>query len=186
MIESNPITAPQRSWYLNIAILAFVIVAGFSVYFQIAVTRAESKIEALQAQKLELEKPLAANVAKSNAVSAAVAIKSALQKIDAGQVRWAKLVEKINGTIPKEAGTQKPVVVFRSYNGDADGTISVNATTLSGSVDPFADAAATIRAFSTDPAFQHVFVPTLVKSTGNDGASVLNFTMNFLYQQPKF
>lgn len=180
--------APQKkSWLLLVGILSFIVVAGFSVYFQINAVALNRDVQQLQIQKQNLDKPLSGESAsKLNDLQAAVAIKSELQKIEGTQVKWSKLIEKIGQTIPKIKGSTDPIVVFRSYNGDVNGTITVNASTRSGSLDPFADAAVLIRSFSADPVFNHVFVPTLTKSIGSDGNALLNFTISFSYIQPNF
>lgn len=187
MIETNIQQPPRSKTFLTIGILAFVIVAAFSVYFQITAQRAKTEVQKLEARKAELDKPLSGSaVSRLNDLTAAVAIKGELQKIESAQLKWSKLMEKIDATIPKLKETQEPLITFRSYNGDANGTISVNASTRSGALDPFADTAMLIRAFAADPSFKDVFVPTITKSIGSDGNSVLNFTLSFSYLKPTF
>lgn len=187
MIENLPQEAPKRSWFMIASIVTFVAVSVFSIYFQVTVTSAKKEVKKLEMQKDELDKPLTGSAAsKLNELQAAVAIKSQLQKIEISQVRWSKLMEKVSATIPKIKGTQDPIVIFRSYNGDTTGTITVNASTRGGSIDPFADASLLIKAFTSDPSFSDVFVPTLTKSIGSDGNPVLNFVLSFTYQQPNF
>jgi hypothetical protein len=179
--------APRRSWFMVVTFLAFLIIGGFSVYFEIQESKFHSELAELKVKKESLEKTN--NAVEANPAtlrSAAVSVKNTLKKIEAEQLPWSKMIEKIEGTIPKKKGTNEPLINFRSYLGSTEGKISVSATTRSSSEDPFADIASLIAAFAAEPSFQEVFVPSITKSLAPEGEMVLSFSLNFQYQKPTF
>lgn len=181
MIENPPFT-PNRSWFLVAAVIAFFIVVGFSGYFQFQTSSLKSRIEKLGAQKEALVKPSGDETPSPSAQTASLlGAQSSLKKIEAEQLFWSKIIEKIENSVPKLKDANQPIIVLRSYNGSEDGKIAVSATTRADSTDPFADIALTIRSFATDPAFKQVFIPSITKSLAPDGATVLSFSINFEY-----
>lgn len=181
MIENQTFT-PNRSWFLVTATLAFLIVAGFSTYFQYHTSSLQASLNELKTQKETLKKS-SEGAAPSEALtfSSLVAAKSALKTIETDQLFWSKIIEKIEATVPKLKDTNEPIVVLRSYNGSEEGKIAVSGNTRSDSADAFSDIAIALRAFATDPAFKNVFVPSVNKSLAPDGTTVLSFSLNFEY-----
>lgn len=178
---------PRRSWFMVITFVAFLAVAGFSLYFEFETSTAKNRIDELKLKKESLEKPT--EEVKNNEIvlrASALAVKEQLRKIETEQLPWSKIIEKIESTVPKEKETNKPIVRFRSYNGSTEGRITVSATTQSGSPEPFADIASIIRAFAQEPSFKEVFVPSITKSLTPEGEIVLSFSINFNYQKPTF
>ncbi|MBI2638791.1 hypothetical protein HYW83_04350 [Candidatus Peregrinibacteria bacterium] len=183
MIANEPFT-PNRSWFLVAATIAFFIVAALSGYFQFQASSLGSRIENLNAQKESLAKPSSNDDAKPSQtaqIASLMQAQASLKKIDAEQLYWSKIIEKIENSVPKLKDTNQPIIALRSYNGNEDGKIAVSATTRTDSADPFADIALTIRSFATDPAFKEVFIPSITKSLAPDGATVLSFSINFEY-----
>lgn len=169
----------SKSWFVFVSVLGFAVVLFFSVFYEIQTSRYEREIADITAKKQELtaQNKGSGETDRARAVSA----KSYLKDIEKKQVIWSKIVEKMEGTIPRRADTLAPVVTFRSYNGSSEGRISVNATTQPDAVDPFTDISFTIKAFSGDQTFKNVFVPSISRSITPDGQSVITFSMNFEY-----
>lgn len=191
MIEESITTSQpaleKRSWFLVIATVAFFVSAGFSLYFQFQNSRLQKQIDDLNASNASIIAPLSGSSSSAaDALASSLSIKSELQKIETTQFKWSKIIEKIENTIPKVKGATDGIVIFQAYNGASDGTITVNAATRSGSTDPFADTALTIQSFAADPAFKNVFVPSVTKSIASDSSVVLNFSLNFSYNQQNF
>jgi hypothetical protein len=183
MIENPPFT-PNRSWFLVSATVAFLIVAGFSAYFEYHASSLQASLEELKTQKETLKKS-SAGAAPSEALkfSSLLGTKSTLKTIETDQLYWSKIIEKIEATVPKLKDTNEPIVVLRSYNGSEEGKMAVSGSTRSESADGFADIAIALRAFATDPAFKNVFIPSVAKSLSPDGTTVLSFSLNFEYRK---
>lgn len=183
MIE-NPSFTPNRSWFLVAATIAFFIVVVFSGYFQFQTSSLQSRIEKLNAQKESIIKPSEnAAPSESTQIASLLSTQASLKKIEADQLFWSKIIEKIENSVPKLKDTNQSIIALRSYNGNEDGKIAVSATTRTDSGDPFADIALTIRSFATDPTFKQVFIPSITKSLAPDGATVLSFSINFEYKK---
>ncbi len=186
MIETQPFT-PNRSWFLVATLIAFFIVAGFSGYFQIQASALQADLDELKTQKETLLKP-SENPQEKEAgqFASLVQTKTELKNIEATQLLWSKIIEKIENTVPKLKDTNEPLIELRSYNGSQEGKIAVSATTRRDSADPFQDVALVIRAFATDTSFKNVFVPSVTKSLTPDGSTVLSFSMNLEYPPQNF
>lgn len=179
--------ATRRSWFMVAAFLAFLIIGGFSVYFEIRESKLNSRITDLKIKRESLEQE--GEAIREDPIklrAAAFSIKDELKKIEAEQLPWSKIIEKIEGTVPKIEDTNEPIVNFRSYLGSTEGKVSVSATTRGSAADPFADVASLVRAFVDEPSFQEVFVPSITKSLTPSGDTVLSFSINFSYQKPNF
>lgn len=178
---------PRRSWFMVVTFLAFLIIGGFSAYFEIQESKLNSRITDLKIKREGLEKASVAEGEDPTKLrAAAFSVKNELKKIEAEQLPWSKIIEKIEGTVPKMKDTNEPIVNFRSYLGSTEGKVSVSATTRSGSEDAFADVAALVRAFVNEPSFKEVFVPSVTKSITPAGETVLSFSLNFSYEKPSF
>lgn len=188
MINSLP--QPKHSWFLVSSLVAFVTIAGFSVFFQIKSTAAETKLNNLKLQKENfLKAPTDAQSATEGAIdeiSRALLAKSQLKTIEAVQLPWSKIIEKIENTIPKEKDTSKPTIELRSYTGSEEGQLAVSATTRPLTADPFGDTANLIRAMTAEPVFKNVFIPSITKSITPEGETVLSFSINFNYVKQTF
>lgn len=180
--QENSVVPQKKSWLLTVAITAFVVTSAFSIFFGFRKSSLEGEINRLQAQKKQLESQ--ENTSTMNARARALEIKNKIEALEKTQISWSKITEKIDKTIPTEKESGKRLVQFRSYNGNAEGKISVSAATNSDSADPFNDIAQTIRAFSADGSFINIFVPSITRSLTQDGSIVLSFSMTFTYQQP--
>ncbi|MBI4994253.1 hypothetical protein HZC21_01240 [Candidatus Peregrinibacteria bacterium] len=184
MIQTDNIQNAKRSWGPIIIGIAFSIIALLSIYFEIRQSGYAAKIEKLTAKKEELNTQLKAN--KIETGSAAEAIKKELEQIEAAQLNWSKIIEKIENAVPRLKNSNVPVVNIRSYNGSEEGIISANAVTRPDSPDPFADTALLITAFNSEPSFKRVFVPSISKSITPEGGAVLSFSINFQYEKANF
>lgn len=182
-----PYPGSQRSWFMAIAITAFVILTGFSIYSALLKNSLQGEVNSLKVKKEALSTP-AAVFQKSGADAAisVIAAKNALSRIESSQLQWAKIIDKIESTVPKLKDTAAPVVTLKSYNGTEDGKVSISAGTRSDAFDPFADISLLIRTFTNEPAFKHVFVPSITKTLTSDGSTILSFSINFEYSKASF
>lgn len=169
----------SKPWFVFVSVLGFAVVLFFSVFYEIQTSRYEREIAQINAKKQEIAAQSKSTTEGDRA--RAVSAKSYLKEIEKKQVIWSKIVEKMEGTIPRRADTLAPVASFRSYNGSSEGRIAVNATTQPDAVDPFTDIAFTVKAFVSDPIFKNVFVPSISRSITPDGQAVITFSMNFEY-----
>lgn len=184
MLE-QPVETPKRPWFLVAGMLAFLVTVAFSFVAQWQKSSLTDRVDELLAKQEALK---AAPGVEDNqvAVGTLLRIKDQLKHVEDNQLLWSKIIEKIENTIPRAEDTKSPVAVFRSYRGNDQGILSVSATTQEDSANPFSDIGRLIRAFSTEPAFQHVFVPSITKNITPSGAIVLSFSLNFSYQKATF
>lgn len=180
----------RRSVLLVAAVAAFIIVTCFSFYASLSRSNLEDKKVALT---LEFEHLKQEALKKAEDVPATVSdilrIKQHLTTIEQRQLLWSKVIEQIERTIPKNEKTGTPIIQIRSYNGSEDGTISVSAVTQRDSQDPYSEIALLLRAFTTEPSYKNVFIPSITQTLLLDAgaeASVLSFSMNFSYQKQAF
>lgn len=191
MIENTPsgtapeAGAPRRSWLAAAGIIAFLAVAGFSVFFEIQQARLSKKLEGINTE-LKAFEDKAAEEKNSTSSSELTVIKNALKNLEENQIFWSRVIEKIETTIPRLKETNEKVVFVRSYTGDERGIIALNASTRAGAFDPFSDIALTIKAFASEPALQNVFVPSITRTLTPEGATVLSFSLNFKYKKQTF
>lgn len=179
--------APKRSWFLAASVIAFALIAAFSIYFKFQHSSLEKQLQELTAQKEALENPAETTAADSAALKASAAkVRTELQEIEASGFSWSKIIEKIENTVPKLQNTSTGIVDFRSYNGSEDGKISVSALTRPNAFDAFSDVALTIEAFAAEPSFKNVFVPSITKSITPQGETVLGFGLNLEYEKMEF
>ena len=185
MLEQPETTEPKHPWMLVVGALAFLVTTVFSFTFQWQKSSLVERVFELAAQK-EATKETTGTEESSVATGTLLQIKDQLQHIEDNQLLWSKIIEKIETTIPKTVDTKKPVAVFRSYRGNDQGTLTVSATTQDDSADPFVDIGRLIRAFSTEPSFKNVFVPSITKNITPTGSVVLSFSLNFIYEKATF
>lgn len=177
---SEELQEQSKPWFVIVSVMAFAVVLFFSIYYEIQDTRIQSAISDMKAKKEELANEQGAtNLANDRA--RALTAKEYLKELDKKQVVWSRVVEKIESVIPKNTESLQPVVIFRSYSGSSEGRLAINGITQPTAVDPFADIANTIKAFSTDPTFRNVFVPSISKSLTTEGVTILSFSMNLEY-----
>ena len=184
MIEANYNPTPERSWFMPVSIIAFAVMAAFSIMFQLQMNGLNARVEELKAAKTKLATPFSTS-GNVEGASAAAAVKTALADIESKQLQWSKIIDKIESTIPK-GKDGKAVVTFTSYTGGESGKFIVNAVTRDDASDPFADIATVIRTFNTEPSFKHFFIPSITKSVTPSGATVLSFSVSFEYNKPTF
>lgn len=179
--ETQPQTNKQPR-ILIVAAVAFVVVSVLSAYFQISNTQLENKITALEAQKKELTSPTA-NQTRQGQRAKALEVKAKLDGLKAESIQWSQIANQIDRTIPKTVETLQPIVIIRTYNGNTQGRIALNAMTRPDSADPFKDVADVIASFSSNPSFKAVFVPSVTRSQTAEGNTVISFSMNMSYQK---
>lgn len=189
MIENIPENIPsninKRSFFMPVAIIAFVILAIFSIYFEAKQSSLNSEFNALMAKKKDLtlsQEP----TSEKDAVTAAAAVKNALQDIEQKELQWSKIIGKLEELVPKNKDKNEPIVLLKSYNGTEEGRISLNGITRAGALEPFKDVAALIRTFISETTFKNVFVPSITKSLTPEGTTVLTFSLNLNYQKQSF
>ncbi|MBP9717918.1 hypothetical protein KBD59_01340 [Candidatus Gracilibacteria bacterium] len=175
--QETPTQSTAQPRILIIAAVAFVVVSAFSAYYQISKTQLENKITALEGQKKELITPSASQTRESKRAKA-LEVKAKLDDLKESSIEWSRIAERIDRTIPKTPDTQQPVIIVRTYNGTTDGRLTLNAMTRPESGDAFKDVADVISAFSSDPSFKNVFVPSITRSLTVEGATVISFSMN--------
>jgi len=188
MLSSIP--QPKHSWFLVSSLVAFVTIAGFSIFFQMKSTTFETKLANLKLQKENfLRAPTetdSENNGAVNEISRALLAKSQLKVIEANQLPWSKIIEKIENTVPKEKETNKPTIELRSYTGSEEGQLAISATTRALAAEPFDDVAKLIQAMAAEPSFKGVFIPSITKSLTPEGETVLSFSINFTYVKQNF
>lgn len=186
MMQNAPeSTAPRRSWFLVMSIVFFLAAAGFSLFFAIQQSRFSKKLATVQDELTSFQKK---GVQEKGATSSSelTNIKDALKNLEANQIFWSRVIEKIENTIPRLKESNEKVVTVRSYTGDEKGTVSLNASTRAGAFDSFSDIALTVKAFASEPAISEVFVPSITKTLTPEGVTVLSFSLNFKYKKQTF
>lgn len=179
--------APSRSWFMIVALAVLLIAGGFSLYFEFEGSSVKNRLDELKTKKESLEKPTEELKNDETALRAsAFAVKDQLRKIEAEQLSWSKIIEKIEATVPAEKETGMKIIRLRSYTGSPEGRVVVAAMTNPESPEPFADIASALRAFGAEPSFKEIFIPSITKSLTPEGETVLSFSMNFSYQKQNF
>lgn len=184
MIEANYNPTPQRSWFMTVSMIAFAAMTVFSITFQLQMNGLNSRLDTLKAEKTKLATPFSTSGNMAGA-SAAASIKNTLVEIEATQLQWSKIIDKIESTIPK-AKDGTALVSFTSYTGGENGKFAVNAMTRDDASDPFGDIATVIRTFASEPSFKRFFISSITKSMTSGGAVVLSFSVSFEYIKPTF
>ena len=169
---------------MTVAIITFVVIAAFSLTFQLQMNGLKSRVDSLKAEKTKLATPFSTSGNMAGA-SAAAAVKNALTEIEATQLQWSKIIDKIEATIPK-AKDGTALVSFTSYTGGENGKFVVNAMTRDDAEGPFGDIVTVIRTFGAEPSFKRFFIPSITKSVTSSGAVVLSFSVSFEYIKPTF
>ncbi len=177
---SEELQEQSKPWFVIVSVMAFAVVLFFSIYYEIQDNRIQSAISDMKAKKEELTNAKGAT-SLANDRARALTAKEYIAELDKKQVVWSRVVEKIESVIPKNTESLQPIVVFRSYSGSNEGRLAINAITQPAAVDPFADISSTIKAFSSDPTFKNVFVPSISKSLTSEGVTILSFSMNLEY-----
>lgn len=168
---------------MTAAIVAFAVIAFFSIYGSLRQSSLENQVNELKNRKEALNAPLKSAEKTEGAAVSAETIKTELKKIETEQLMWSKIIEKIENTVPRLKDANTPVVRFKSYNGTPEGKFSISGATRRGAFDPFADIALVIRTFTGEPSFKNVFVPVITKSLTPDGETVLTFSISLQYSK---
>lgn len=178
----------KRSLFLTATIIGLVIIGCFSGYFEYQKYSINKQIKEIQVQTDSMRASSAEKkeISPADLIASAVSVKTELKTLEENQLPWAKIIEKIENTVPKDKTTNEPLINFRSYNGTPEGKISVTATTKTASADPFTDVALLLRAFNLEPSFKNVFIPSINKSLTEQGETVLSFSINFNYKKLTF
>lgn len=179
MLQNEP---QKQTPYSIIPLIALIIVVGFSIYFESTAFSTEQKIDEITAKIETLSAQQKTADTREGTLSQLELIQQKLASIESNQFFWSRIAEKIDQTVPKQKENGPQIIDIASYSGGENGRIVLNATTRADSPKPFEDIASFITAFSAEPSFARVFVPSITKSLTPEGATVLGFSANLLYQ----
>lgn len=160
--------------------LCFILLVG--VYGGLLVFKksaANSKIETLQAAKLELQNQL--TVYQEKNLEQAVAAQNMLSILDAGKVKWSQVIKEIRNTLPKIANGDYAADVL-SYSGTSDNKISMNMQTIPNTEGPYYTVASVIQAFDESKNFKDSFVASIGSALNPFGQQILTFSLTTQYQ----
>lgn len=176
--------AAKRSWLLVTATIALVLSSLFSIFFEVRERNLKQQIEKIKTEKqILIKKDRGSGENKSSALEGALRVRNLIKSIEARQVLWSKIVEKIETTIPKKKDTNKKIIELKSYSGDGNGKIIMTAATRADALDPFLDTADLLAAFNAETSLRNVFIPSMTKSLTPEGNTILNFSMIFEYKK---
>jgi len=179
MLENEEIKSKPYSIF---ALVALIIVVGFSIYFEASTFSTQQEIDSITGKIDTLVAQQKANSKEQGTLTQLELIKLKLETIESTQIFWSRIAEKIEKTVPKQGENGSQSINITSYSGGDSGRIVLNATTRSDSPKPFEDIAGFITAFSAEPSFAKIFVPSITKSLTPEGSTVLGFSANIQYQ----
>ncbi|PIQ77820.1 hypothetical protein COV82_02595 [Candidatus Peregrinibacteria bacterium CG11_big_fil_rev_8_21_14_0_20_46_8] len=166
-----------------VALIAFVLTIAFSFYFEASSFTTQQEIDAINAKIAELERQQEEATSETGTLSQLQLLNAQLEIIESGQLFWSRIVEKIENTIPRRGDSTVQTIELTSYSGGEDGKMILNAHTRGDSPAPFEDIAGLITAFTAEPSFASVFVPSITKNLTPEGETVLGFSANITYEQ---
>lgn len=163
---------------LALGLVVFTATLAFTVYVAFGHSSTEtelkikeSSIEEIKAQIVDLD-----NKGLTKAVSAGKII----DRLDDKFFKWSSVMQKIQNTVPKDS-QGNPKIQFLSYAGGSDGSVNITTRTLASSLDPYGDTAKLLKAFNGSPHFADAFIPSISKTSSNQGGTILSYTFQFKY-----
>ncbi len=180
-IESISSRVEQSSLTLIIAVIAVVIVIGAAVFFTLQKSSVKGQNERLDAEISSLREEI--QLLEGQKVEAARTAQQFLASIEEEEIRWSRVISRINSLIPYDGAAQQPKVEFLSYNGSANGKINLNAQTRTTKGDPLADVSETISAFTDTSFFSNAIVPSVTLGENDQGDKTASFILNLDYTE---
>jgi len=108
-----------------------------------------------------------------------------LKVIEASEITWSNVISKVQDLIPLDENGEQ-TILFNSYSGSEDGTISMSATSRpdhgsESAKQAFKDVAELLSVFNNSNIFINGFVPSIAKGLSEDGSVVLSFSFSADY-----
>ncbi len=97
------------------------------------------------------------------------------------EIHWSEVIKSLQDILPVDPLTQKPRVEFLTYSGSAGGKLALNAQTIPGSADPFADVSTLINTFNNSAYFKDAYIPSISHGVNESGQDLLSFVFNLTY-----
>ncbi len=121
---------------------------------------------------------------KSNKVEISQNASDAIKKIETEEIRWSEVISEIDKLIPQDS-TGNPTVTVLSYSGTGLGKISLNMVSLPAALPPFEEVARILSTFNNSIFFKDAYVPSIAKSTTDNGEITLSFILSTDYRKPE-
>lgn len=180
-IESISSRVEQSSLTLVVAVIAVVIVIGAAVFFTLQKSSVKGQNDKLDAEIASLQQEI--QLLEGQKVEAARTAQQFLASIEDEEIRWSRVISRINSLIPYDGVSQQPKVQFLSYNGTENGKINLNAQTRTTQRDPLADVSETISAFTDTSFFANAVVPSVTLGENDQGDKTASFILNLDYTE---
>lgn len=168
----------EKSFLFGISALSLVVVLGLSAYSFYQKTSLSGQIEK---KKFEYEE-LTRQYSESGFADtlSLVSAKNIVDKLNDSSLKWSSVIKEINATVPKDSkGNARLDIV--AYSGAGGSSLTLNVSTIPGSLNPFFDVADFIKAFDASTKFKENFVPSISSGINAEGKEILSFSFSTNY-----
>ncbi|MFO0781184.1 MAG: hypothetical protein U0519_04890 [Candidatus Gracilibacteria bacterium] len=180
-VSSSPETTKNRPTLLIFSVVLLVGLVASALYLSFAKSAILDQQKQLDDEITSLSNEIA--LLKAQNVEGAQFAKQWLDELEKTEIRWSKVIKTVQDLLPVDALTQKPRVQFVTYSGSAGGKLTLNAQTVSGSVDPFGDVSTLLNVFNNSAFFKNAYVPSVSHAVSQTGQDLLTFVFNVSYEE---
>jgi Tfp pilus assembly protein PilN len=106
-----------------------------------------------------------------------------LTGLQKNEISWSEVIKTLQDLLPVDPLTQKAKIEFLSYSGSTDGKLTMNAQTVPGSADAFADVSNLLNTFNNSAYFQDAYIPSINHGLTDSGQDILTFVFNVTYAE---
>lgn len=174
--------APKsRSGMLIVSVLLVLGLAAFAFYLSFSKTAIQDQQKQLDADNTSLHAQI--DQLKSQNIEGQQSAQAWLDQLQKSEIRWSRVIKTVQDLVPTDTLTQKARVQFLSYSGSAGGKLTLNAQTLPGSGDAFADVSTLLSVFNSSSFFKDAYVPSMSHSINQSGQDYMTFVFNVTYDE---
>lgn len=178
---SETIGSARHSLLLVLAFIVLVLVIAVGLYLVLQRSALLGQNDRLNTEIVSLESEISALEAQK--VEAAQSAQKWLDEIEDEEIKWSRVITRIQSLVPYSAVAKGPKIGFLSYSGSQGGRININAQSQPARRPPYSDVSELISIFSESSSFSDAYVPTITRSETDLGDIVLSFIFNVTFDE---
>jgi hypothetical protein len=162
-------------------ILLLIIAVGGSAFLSFDKGRMVAKTSELETEISGVKSQI--DGLKENKVEVSKNAAEALAEIEDDELIWSDVIQKVDALVPSDVAG-RPKLNILSYSGATDGRIALSMITNPSILPPYADVSQLLATYNRDLFFKDAYIPSIGKSTNENGETTLSFVFNLTYEEP--
>lgn len=162
-------------------VLLLIIAVGGSVFLTFDKGRMVAKTSELETEISGIKSQI--DGLKENKVEVSKNAAEALAEIEENELIWSDVIQKVDALVPSDVAG-RPKLNILSYSGATDGRLALSMITNPEILPPYADVSQLLATYNRDLFFKDAYIPSIGKSTNENGETTLSFVFNLTYEEP--